>query len=250
MAYNQELSVRGEHHSAPSSVNVDRVPKFCLSFFASAWLLLAIAPWNRGAWLLENLPTVAGLAFLVATFKRFRFSDRAYLQITLFLLLHTLGSHYTYSATPIGDWVRDVFQLGRNHYDRVVHFAFGALLLLPNRELIFRPPARAPWARQLVVSVAMIAAWSAGYEILEWWTARLADPSAGTAFLGTQGDDWDAQKDMCCAVTGAVLAAMLEAWVGMHRQRTEHRVQRVIARVPTGRPSAVSLDTRARKGCR
>ena len=192
------------------------VPKWCLGVFSTAWLLLAIAPWNRGAWVLENLPTAVVVGWMIATFRAFRFSARAYLQITAFLLLHTVGSHYTYSATPFGDWARDAFDLSRNHYDRLVHFSFGALMLAPNRELLVRGPVQVPWARQLGLAIAAIAAWSAGYEILEWLTAWVADPGAGAAFLGIQGDEWDAQKDMCCACTGAVLAAIVEA--RLHRR--------------------------------
>lgn len=190
----------------------DKVPKLCLTVFGAVWLLLAIAPSNRPAWVLENLPTAVAIPCAIATFRRFRFSDRAYLQATIFLLLHTIGSHYTYSATPVGDWARVAFALNRNHYDRFVHFAFGILIFTPTRELFFRPPARSPWARQLGISVGLIAAWSSGYEILEWLSATIADPAAGIAFLGTQGDEWDAQKDMSCACSGAALKALVELW--------------------------------------
>ena len=178
--------------------------------FALAWLALAIAPWSRPAWVLENVLTAVVVPLAIVSFRRFRFSDRAYVQATLFLLLHTVGSHYTYSLTPAGDWVRDALGLSRNHYDRLVHFSFGLLMLRPGRELAVRPPASLPWRRQLGLAVALIAALSAIYEIIEWLTAIVADPAAGTAFLGTQGDEWDAQKDATCVVAGALLGAAIE----------------------------------------
>jgi putative membrane protein len=196
-----------------------------LVVFALIWLALAIAPWERGAWLLENMLTAVAVPLAIGTFRRFRFSDRAYVQATAFLLLHTLGSHYTYSRTPLGDLGRAVFGLTRNHYDRAVHFAFGLLMLSACRELFFRSPARMPFGRQLGLSLALIAAFSGFYEMLEWLTAIAADPAAGIAFLGTQGDVWDAQKDSACAIAGAVLGAMLE----------HHRMSDTSSRSPGGK---------------
>ena len=198
------------HRSRPAAV-----PAACLLVFAVAWTALAIAPRFRADWLLENYPTFVAVPALLWGYRRFRFSDRAYVQGTVFLLLHTIGSHYTYSEVPLGDVVRDAFGLARNHYDRFVHFAFGLLLLRPVRDLGFRRPARREPGKlaTLFFSVAGVGLWSAVYEILEWLTARVVDPAAGTAFLGTQGDPWDAEKDMTCALAGAVLAAGVEAWL-------------------------------------
>jgi len=198
-----------------------RVPIVCLGVFLVAWTALAIAPRFRADWLLENYPTFIAVPALVWSWRRFRFSNRAYVQGTLFLLLHTVGSHYTYSEVPAGDWVRDAFGLARNHYDRLVHFAFGALLLRPIRELGFgRGRGRAPGElATLYFSVSGVAFWSMLYEIVEWVTARIADPAAGTAYLGTQGDPWDAEKDMACALVGSLLAAGVEAL--LDRRRTE-----------------------------
>jgi len=201
-----------------------RVPIACLGVFLVVWTALAIAPRFRADWLLENYPTFIAVPALVWGWRRFRFSNRAYVQGTLFLLLHTVGSHYTYSEVPVGDWVRDAFGLARNHYDRLVHFAFGALLLRPIRELGFgRGRRRAPGElATLYFSVSGVAFWSMLYEIVEWVTARIADPAAGTAYLGTQGDPWDAEKDMACALVGSLLAAGVEAL--LDRRRTERAV--------------------------
>ena len=197
-------------------------PYLCLATFAAGWVLLAIAPWDRATWMLENIPTLIAVPLAVATFRRFRFSDRAYVHATIFLLLHTLGSHYTYSTTPIGDWMRAMLGLGRNHYDRVVHFSFGLLMLAPSRERFFRPPAVVPVDRQVGLSIALIAAWGCGYEILEWLIAIVADPTAGIAFLGTQGDPWDSQKDLLAAVAGALVGAIIE--VRFLRRTRRHNV--------------------------
>jgi putative membrane protein len=176
------------------------------------WGGLAIAPSNRADWFLENLLTFAIVPLAVVTSNRFRFSDQAYVQATIFLILHTIGSHYTYSAVPVGEWMRDAFELGRNHYDRVVHFAFGLLLLRPTRELaIRRPRAVGRWTLAFL-SIAATSFWSLLYEIIEWIVASIADPAAGTAYLGTQGDVWDAQKDMALAGVGAVLASVIDGW--------------------------------------
>ena len=199
-------------HPAVRSRHRDRVPALCLGVFLVAWSALAIAPRFRDAWLLENLPVFGAVPLFVWGARRFRFSDRAYVQGTVFLVLHAIGSHYTYSEVPLGDWLRDALGLARNHYDRGVHFAFGLLLLRPIRELGFgRGRLRRPGELgTLYFSVAGVALWSVLYEIAEWLTARVADPAAGTAYLGTQGDPWDAEKDMGLAFLGALLALLLE----------------------------------------
>lgn len=197
----------------------DTVPLACLAVFSAAWVLLAIHPSNRADWVLENLITFVAVPATVLTFRRFRFSDQSYIQATIFLILHTIGSHYTYSEVPLGNWIRDGFDLTRNHYDRVVHFLFGLLLLRPARELTLRRPRSLGRWRLFYLSFASVAWWSVAYEIVEWLVARVADPAAGIAYLGTQGDVWDAQKDMGLACFGALLAAAIDGWQVRHRHR-------------------------------
>ena len=189
-----------------------RVPLVCLAVFGVVWLTLAIAPRYREDWVLENLPTFIAVPAAVWGYRRFHFSDRAYVQATIFAILHTVGSHYTYSEVPLGDWAGDVFELGRNHYDRFVHFAFGLLMLRPVREVGFwrGRPGRFP---ELGFCVAAVALWSVLYEVAEWTVASIVDPEAGTAYLGTQGDQWDAQQDMALALGGALIAAAVEWWL-------------------------------------
>ncbi|MDJ0849973.1 MAG: DUF2238 domain-containing protein [Myxococcota bacterium] len=176
----------------------------------------AIGPHSRGDWLLENLLVFAFAGVLAATHRRFVFSNFSWLLIFLFLVLHAWGAHHTYSLTPLGFWLQDAFGFSRNHYDRIVHFAFGLLLTYPLRELARRAlHLHGGWAYAVPALAAL--ALSSSYEIVEWWAARIVNPELGTAFLGTQGDEWDAQKDMALALLGAAIALGATA---LYRQRT------------------------------
>jgi putative membrane protein len=186
------------------------VPAACLAVWFAVWTVCAISPNDRTDWLLENLLTFAGVGYLLATFRGFRFSDRSYVQLTVFLILHAIGGHYTYSLVPAGDWMKDALGLERNHFDRVVHFAFGLLMLRPMRELGFRNDPRLGRYAKLYFSTAGVGLWSMAYEVLEWLVAAIVDPAAGAAYLGTQGDIWDAQKDMGLALLGAFVASAFQ----------------------------------------
>jgi len=188
----------------------NRFLQLLVALYAAAWGLGALEPVDRGTWLLENLLVVAFVGALVATHRRFVFSRLSYALIFVFLLLHVVGSHYTYSAVPAGAWVAEAFGLARNHYDRFVHLAFGALLAYPAREIVLRVMhVHRAWS--YVVPVLTILALSSGYEMVEAWAARIVDPGVGIAFVGAQGDVWDGQKDMSLALGGAVLAMALTA---------------------------------------
>ena len=183
----------------------NRVLQALAALYAIAWLVLAIAPSDRGDWALENILTVTGVVALVWSYRRLQLSDLSYLLIALFALLHAVGAHYTYAQVPIGDWVKEALGLSRNHYDRVVHFAFGLLLAYPIRELLLRLGGIRPrWSTVLAAIVVM--AFSDTFEILESWVAQIVSPELGQAYLGTQGDEWDAQKDSTAATVGAWLA--------------------------------------------
>jgi putative membrane protein len=186
----------------------DTVPAICLGVFVAIWLALAISPHYRKDWLLENLLTFVFVPGLVATYRKFRLSNRAYVQILVFLTLHTVGSHYTYSEVPLGEWLRQAAGLSRNHYDRIVHFSFGVLAFQPLLEVTFRSPTSMSRAAKYFLVAAEIAFASVLYELSEWITAIIVDKHAAAAFLGAQGDEWDAQKDMALACGGAVLAAL------------------------------------------
>lgn len=182
-----------------------------LAWLCLCWSWAAIAPFNRQDWLLENLLVFVYGALLVGTYRRFRFSNRSYGLFTLFLTLHLVGSHYTYTEAPPGYWLQALFGFERNHYDRIVHFCYGLLCAYPFREVLLRLGGLRPaWSYFLTAN--MVLAFSAFFEVLEAYVAMIVSPELGDAYLGTQGDIWDAQRDMGLAFGGAVLAMGLVAW--------------------------------------
>lgn len=195
--------MRAKPHVAPFARN--RFLQALLAGYGALWIALAIAPSYRSDWLLENLLVFAFWAALVATHRRFAFSNLSWLAIALFLALHAVGAHYTYSETPLGFRMQEVFGWSRNHYDRLVHFAFGLLLTYPMREIALRVLRVRPlwgWLLPLLAALSM----SCAYELVEAWIAWIVSPELGTAYLGTQGDEWDAQRDMTWAFAGAAVA--------------------------------------------
>jgi putative membrane protein len=169
------------------------------------WVVTAIGPFNRRDWLLENLLVFLYGFLLVISYRRFAFSTLSYGLFTVFLSLHLIGAHYTYAETPFGFWLQDLLDLQRNHYDRIVHFSFGLLIAYPFRELLLRAVGvRRSWSYLLAVTVVL--AFSNFYEIIEAIVAEIVSPELGSAYLGTQGDVWDAQKDAFVAFLGAVMA--------------------------------------------
>src|SRR5258705_677576 len=142
----------------------------CLAAFVVVWIALAIAPSYRADWLLENAPVLIGVPLAVLGYRRLRLSDRAYVQATIFVVLHVVGAHYTYSEVPLGDWVRDALGLARNHYDRLDHFSFGLLMLRPIRQPGFRAPR--PGALPLFYfSTTWGAVWKLFYHVVKWSVA-------------------------------------------------------------------------------
>ena len=175
------------------------------------WIALAIQPLDRGDWLLENLLIFISVAVLGFTYRKFQFSHISYVLILIFLAFHTIGAHYTYAKVPAGFWLQHWLHLSRNHYDRVIHFSFGLLLLYPMRELLRRTACARPlW--DICLALAALSGLSSFFEVIEAVIVQLVRPDLGAAYLGTQGDIWDAQKDMGAAFAGAVLTAVLLAW--------------------------------------
>lgn len=176
------------------------------------WILTSFKPLSRIGWLLENLLVFVFVAVLAATYRRFRLSDLSYLLIAIFLVIHGIGAYYTYSEVPLGHWLKETFGFSRNHYDRIGHFSFGLFLAYPVREIFLRVAnTRGFWAYYLPLDVVL--AFSGLFEIIEVLIAVIAGGPAGANYLGAQGDIWDAQKDMACAATGAVIAMCLTAWL-------------------------------------
>jgi putative membrane protein len=186
----------------------DRLFHGLLVWYGLLWTWLAIAPVNRRDWFLENLLALIFVALLILTRRRFQFSSLSYCMIALFLTFHAVGAHYTYAEVPFGFWLKDLFALSRNPFDRLVHFAYGALLSYPLRELLVRlAGVRGYWSYHL--SVSAILAQSGLFEVIEGVVAVLVSPELGSTYLGTQGDEWDAQKDMASAFAGALLTVAL-----------------------------------------
>ncbi|WP_455379247.1 DUF2238 domain-containing protein [Petrachloros mirabilis] len=186
----------GQRHHA-------RLLSAILLFYGLFWSWLAIDPVDRRDWVLENLIALTLVAILVWTYRRFRFSLTSYVLISAFLWLHAIGAHYTYAEVPVGFWLKDLLALSRNPFDRIAHFAYGFLMTYPARELLVRAAGvRRWWSDYLAVSV--IVALSGLFEIVEAIVAVIVSPELGSLYLGTQGDEWDAQKDMAAAFAGSV----------------------------------------------
>jgi putative membrane protein len=189
-------------------LKLPRYRLFLMVTFVVVWIWAAVHPVYPDDWLLENYLIFLFVPIILVLSRAFRLSDLSYTLITLFLCMHVIGSHYTYSEVPFGFTLQEWFGSDRNMYDRLVHFGFGLLIAYPIREAFYRvADARSYWGDAF--PVVLVLACSASYEILEWLTAANVDPAAGLAFLGAQGDVWDGQKDMFLAGLGAVLAMLV-----------------------------------------
>lgn len=178
------------------------------AIFAVVWVVGAIAPENRFDWFLENLLVFVYVGLLGHFYRTRPLSDLSYFLIAIFLVLHSLGAHYTYSKVPPGFWIQEILTLERNHYDRVIHFVFGLLIVYPVREVLFRF-AGAGSGLSGFSAFTVIATSSVVYEIMEWVVAVIVSPEAAMAYLGTQGDVFDAQKDSTLAMVGGLLGLLI-----------------------------------------
>lgn len=178
--------------------------KTLLAWYVIFSVTMAIAPANRQFWAVASVLPVLLVVWLVATHRVLPLSSLSYVLVTLYLTLHTIGVHYTYSQVPIGMWLGQVLEFNRNHFDRIVHFSFGFLLTYPLEEL-FRMIGVRGWL-VYYLPVMTIMGLSGIWEIVESWVAQLARPDLGPAVLGSQGDVWDAQKDMAVAIYGSLLS--------------------------------------------
>lgn len=175
------------------------------------WVITAIEPFNRRDWFLENLLVFIYAALLVVSYRRFAFTNLSYMLFGLFLSLHLVGAHYTYAEMPFGFWLQSTFDHTRNHYDRIVHFSYGLLNAYPFRDIFMRAAGvRLSWS--YFMAVVGVLAFSAFYEFLEAAVAFLVSPELGDAYLGTQGDVWDAEKDAFLAFSGATIS-MTIVWL-------------------------------------
>ena len=207
------------------------------------WLALAIDPHDRSDWALENALVVVAAALLFFSYRRLLLSRVSYTLIFVFLTLHALGSHWTYSHVPYdeafeavtGHSFNALMGWDRNHYDRIVHFAYGLLLAYPMRELFLRvADVRGFWGYFLPVAITM--AVSMFYELVEWLAAEVFGGDLGIAFVGAQGDLWDAQKDMGLATLGALIAMGVTALINSRLQKDFAREWSESLRIKDSRP--------------
>lgn len=194
--------------------------------YAVLWTALAIAPLHRSDWVLENVLVALGIAVLVGTAKAFPLSRVSYTMLFVFFCLHTVGSHYTYAEVPyeafgqqwLGLSINDLLGWERNNFDRVVHFGYGLLFVYPIREVFLRiVSVRGFWGYFLPLDLTMSS--SMLYELVEWAAAILFGGDLGTAFLGAQGDVWDAHKDMALASLGGLITMTVTACINVKYQR-------------------------------
>jgi putative membrane protein len=197
-----------------------RLPATLLGLFLLVFAALGVTPAFREDWLLENLVAVILTTTLVATVRRLRFSNAAYVCIFVFLVLHEIGAHYTYSLVPYDRWwhhgfgwsLNEVLGWQRNHYDRLLHFLYGLLMMPAACELFgAMAPGRGLW--RYLPAVTFLWSHAVIYELIEWGAAIAFGGDLGAAYLGTQGDMWDAQRDMALAMAGSVLGLPLVWWL-------------------------------------
>ena len=181
-------------------------------FFLTNWANSYIGNTDTANWVLENTLVFLFLGFLAFNYKKFQFSDLSYLLVCVYLCLHVYGSKYTYAENPFGYWLKNALDLSRNHYDRIVHFSFGFLLAYPMREMFLKWlkfPNWVAWTLPIEITLSI----SAFYELIEWAVADVFFKAQGDAYLGTQGDIWDAQKDIFLAFIGSILATTIVSLV-------------------------------------
>ncbi|MEZ5558196.1 MAG: DUF2238 domain-containing protein [Pseudomonadales bacterium] len=223
------------------------------------WCAMAIAPVDRPTWVLENVLFVVFVPALALSYRRLTLSRVSYTMIFVFLSLHVVGAHYTYSLVPYDRWLEaltgvtlnELMGWQRNHYDRFLHFLFGALLSYPSREIFVRVAGvRGFWGYFLPLLLMM--SFSMLYELIEWWAAVVFGGDLGVHYLGTQGDEWDGQRDMALATCGALLAMLVTAAVNVTLQRDFAREWQDSLRVkldePLGEVAIARMLSRRRPG--
>jgi putative membrane protein len=232
-----------------------RYPYVLLAIFAAVFAIGAIRPVDRKDWMLENALTVLFLSGLLLTRKRFPLSNVSYTLILIFLCLHTVGAHYTYSLVPYDKWFHGVFGKGlnevvgwnRNQFDRLVHFCFGLLLAYPIREIFLRiAGVRGFWGYYLPLDVTM--SLSMLYELIEWGASVAFGGDLGAAYLGTQGDEFDAQKDMALATLGGLICMAVVALINWKFDRRFGEEMRESFTVKDGPLGEVRLHELGREG--
>ena len=185
---------------------------FWMFIFFACFIWSGIEPKDQFTWFLEVVPALIGLTVLAFTYKTFPLTPLVYVLILFHCVILMIGGHYTYAEVPLFDDLKDMFDLQRNNYDKVGHFFQGFVPAMITREIVLRKHVikGSAWRAFFIVSFCL--AFSAFYELVEWWVA-LTSGEAAEAFLGTQGYIWDTQSDMMLALIGAIVALLvLSKW--------------------------------------
>ncbi len=179
-----------------------------LSIYFAVLIWSGIDPKDYFTWFLEVFPALIGLGVMIYSYKSFPLTPLVYTLILIHSIILMVGGHYTYAEVPLFDWIKDSFDLSRNNYDKVGHFAQGFIPAMIAREIIIRKSVinGAGWRNFFIISFVL--AFSAFYELIEWWVAIFSGEGA-EAFLGTQGYIWDTQSDMFWALCGSIIALLL-----------------------------------------
>jgi putative membrane protein len=195
------------------------MPGVFLAGYLVFWGAMGLTPLDTQNWMLSSILPLTFVGALILGRRAVPLSVVSYALISGFLMLHTVGAHYTYAQVPLGRWLESVLALERNHFDRVVHFAFGLLLTYPLLEVVGRLTAARRMVSFFLVFMTQLGL-AGAWEIIESWVAQSIRPDLGTAFLGAQGDPWDAQRDMLAATCGTVVALLVTAggqWLAARR---------------------------------
>ncbi len=183
-----------------------KFPHYLLLTYLILFIILAINPYDRTTWIVENLPIVLIVLILALIYKKFQFTNTSYVMMAFLIFFHTIGGHYTFERVPF-DFITNLFHFSRNHFDRMAHFTVG-FYAYPIAEILYRKKlVKSKWVLFLFPILAIFTV-AATYEIIEWIYAALSNPAAGAAFLGSQGDIWDAQKDMLADGLGSIFATL------------------------------------------
>lgn len=192
-----------------------------LGLYIVVFTLCAIEPYDRNVWWAENIPVIIVVGAIAWLSRLHHFSNASYILMSVFIILHTIGGHYTFERVPF-DWISEFFGFERNHYDRVAHFSVGFYAYAIAEVLMARRLVRTRWIVSLF-PVFAITTVAGVYEIIEWQYAMSADPQGGAAVLGSQGDIWDAQKDILADTLGAILVMSLFFYQHRTELATLHR---------------------------
>ena len=236
----------------------DRFALSLLLIFLAVWIALGIDPWFRSDWLLENLIVFLAVPALILLHRHMPLSKISYSAIFAFLCLHEIGAHYTYAMVPYDQWFEALTGKGlnerlgwdRNHYDRVIHLSYGLLITYPMREIVMRV-SRVQGFWSYLLPVLVVISTSTIFELLEWAAVLVFGGDLGVAYLGTQGDVWDAQKDMFLASIGSLFTTLLVLSVNYTLDRNFSRdwieSLRVKRRKPLGEVAVAELLAKLRR---